>query len=160
MGTCALMVLNLRPAQDQDAFSIFHDTVTLTAVTSLMSIISVRKITPFDPLKLSVVSLQKRYSPTLKLRDFHCARMDFTAAASASASAHVCLLTCCKEASSSIRAEKDGTSGITLPSFPAAYAVLTGGHIYHEAFSFLFSFFHITDLMFVFPLSLLRPCNG
>lgn len=91
---------------------------------------------PFDPLKFSVVSLQKRYNPTLNLRDFHRTRIGFTAAASASA--HVCLLTCCNEASRSIRAEKDGTSGITLLSFPAAYAVLTGDNIYHEAFFFHF----------------------
>lgn len=134
------LIAVILPRQEQDTFPFFHDTVTLTSVTSLMSIISVRKITPFDPLKISVVSLQKRYNPTLNLRDFHRMRMDFTAAASASASAHVCLLTCCKEASRSIRAEKDGTSGITLLSFPAAYAVLAGDNIYHEAFFFfLFS---------------------
>lgn len=124
----------LHPRQDQGTIP-----SSMTPWHRLIPIISMRKMKPFDPLKLSVVSLQKRYNPTLNLRDFHRMRMGFTAAASASA--HVCLLTCCKKASRSIRAEKDGTSGITLLSFPAAYTVLTGHNIYHEAF-FFFIFPH------------------
>lgn len=60
-------------------------------------------------------------------------RMDFTAAASA----HVCLLTCCKGQQVRFTAERDATSGseTSPPWFTAAFSVVRRDGIHHEGFS-------------------------